>query len=155
MGHKGFFLYIYRHLVYCFCLVFVCSEYCLMPDFFLPKTSFFKSQFVYLASYLLYCISQNIGNSECFFLLSFALELWKGGRVAKIFTPIATSSIWYNENITMVHNVNIIYIMLPVEKLKEFFDNQPILPRYLLYCIHLSPTLLTVSPVGCPGWKSF
>ena len=91
--HKAFFIYIYRHLVSCFCLVFVCSEYCLMQDLFLPKTSFFKSQSVYLASYLLYCISQNIENSEWFFLLPFALELWKGGRVAKIFTPIATSSI--------------------------------------------------------------
>ena len=32
----------------------VCSEFCLMlmRDFFLPKTSYFQSQLVYLASYL-------------------------------------------------------------------------------------------------------
>ena len=36
--------------------VFVCSEFCLtlMQDFFLPKTSFFQSQFVYLSRYLYY-----------------------------------------------------------------------------------------------------
>ena len=54
-----------------------CSEFCLMlmQDFFLPKTSFFQSQFVYLASYL---YPKTLKALNDFFFCHLFL---KGGRV--------------------------------------------------------------------------
>ena len=64
-----------------------------MQDFFLPQTSFYQSQFVYLASYLLYPKTLRILKNEFSFFhlyLKRGVEGKGGGQDCQNVLPIAT-----------------------------------------------------------------
>ena len=99
-------------------LVFLCSTFCLMEDFFFPKTFF--SCLVCISSQL--CItSKNIEGTELFFILFFYLERRGQGHAY-------SDSILYNNDEQCEH----IYILIPDYKdHQKFFGHQSI-PQALL-----------------------
>ena len=116
------------------------SEFCLMlmQDSFLPKTSFFQSQFVYLASYL---CSKTLKTLNDFFFCHLFL---KGGMVILSCQNVHAHSNNIQYNITMVNN-EYNYILLPVHKAQKRFLTTSSSPHFTCYTL---PPLQQIGP-GC------